>query len=326
MPCSPSHFRICRAVRPLWGVLGALLVSVSAMMPAQAAPDAVALVLSEEAGPYQEFAHRFRATLEAAGGMRVSVLPAARLAPNGGALGADVDVVIPVGVRAAETALQAGGTQPVLAALIPRTAYAQLKREASARDRALSAIYLDQPLARRFALVAEALPGRKKVGVVLGPESAPDLKALQTAARDKNLTLLAERIGAAEELLPALRRLLMDSEVLLAVPDPMVFSRETAQSILLTSYRAQNPLIAYSQSYVSAGALAAVYSTPAQIGQQAAELVLKLAKSSPVSLPAPQYPKYFSVSVNEQVARSMGIAMPDENALRERLMATEARE
>jgi ABC-type uncharacterized transport system substrate-binding protein len=294
-------------------------------MVTQAAPDSVALVLSDDNAPYQEFANRFRATLDGRG-IRVSVLGASSLAANGGAALAGVDLLVPVGVRATEATLKANNTAPVLATLLPRTAYAQLKKQSGTRERAFSAIYLDQPLSRRFALIDVALPERKKVGVLLGPDSAGELRALHTAARDHGHTLAVERITDADELLPALKRVLMDSDVLLALPDSTVFSRQTAQSILLTSYRAQNPLIAYSQSYVSAGALAAVHSTPVQIAQQAAELVLKMFKSSGVTLPAPQYPKYFSVSVNSQVARSMGIAIEDENTLRDRLIAGEVRE
>lgn len=292
-----------------------------------AATDSVALVLSDDSPPYQEFASHFRSILDASGrGIRLSVLNASKVASNGGTLQGDVDVVIPVGVHATEATLQSGVTVPVLATLVPRAAFAHLKKAANGRDQPFSAIYLDQPLSRRFALINEALPTRKKVGVVLGPESAGELRALQTAARDKGLNLVSERISDADGLLPALKRVLSESEVLLAIPDPIVFNKATAQSILLTSYRAQNPLVGYSQSYVNAGALVAVYSTPAQIGQQAAELVLQMARSSSVGLPAPQYPKYFTVGVNGQVARSMGISIETENVLLERLLLTGGRE
>lgn len=305
----------CIAVLCLWTASG------------HAATDAVALVLSDSGAPYQDFVRQFRSNLEAAnGGIRISVLSSVKLAAKSDAIAPDVDVVIPVGVHATEVTLQAGTAVPVLATLVPKAAYAGLKKTAAGRDLAFSAIYLDQPFSRRFALINDALPGRKKVGVVLGPESAGDLRALQTAAREKGFTLVSERIADADDLLPALKRVLSDSDVLLAVPDPIVFNKATAQSILLTSYRAQNPLVGYSQSYVHAGALLAVYSTPAQIGQQAAELVLQLPHNSPVTLPPPQYPKYFSVSVNAQVARSMGITIEPENVLLERLVGAGGRE
>jgi ABC-type uncharacterized transport system substrate-binding protein len=311
-----------------WRALAALLLGCAASSAAFATPDSIALILSEEGGVYQEFANQFRTSMDAAGArnVRVSVLSAAKLPPGADPSLAAADLLVTVGVRATEEVLRSRPRTPVLATLVPRSSLGFLKKDAEAKDRAFSAIYLDQPLARRFALIREVLPGRTKVGVVLGPDSAGDQRALQAAARDQGLLLYAEQIAAPDELLPALRRLLTEVEVLLAVPDGLVFNRTTAQSVLLTSYRAQDPLIAYSQSYVSAGALAAVHSTPAQLGQQAAELVSRLAKAGTTTLPAPQYPKYFSVSTNPQVAHSLGIDVPEEAILQQRLMARETRE
>lgn len=295
---------------------------VAGSVGAHATPVSVALILSDDSAPYQEFASRFRSALGTRGPV-VSVTRASDFSST--REGAEVpELFVGVGMRATEAVLRAGAGRPVLAVLVPRLAYPHLRSLAAGN--AFTAIYLDQPVSRRMALISEALPDRKKVGVVLGPESAGELRALQTAAREKGLTLVSERIDQADELLPALKRVLAESEVLLAVPDPLVFNRHTAQSILLTSYRAQNPLVGYSQAYVGAGALLAVYSTPGQIAQQAAELVLQMPHNSSATLPAPQYPKYFAVGVNAQVARSMGIAIEPESVLLERLMAGGGRE
>ena len=291
------------------------------LTPAHALLDAVTLILSEDSGPYQEFVDRFRAAVPATGARatRISVLSLQKQTPNGDAIAPDTDLVVAVGVRATEAAIRMHRPVPILSVLVPRHAFMQLKKEYRGADGKLSAIYLDQPFSRRFALIREALPGRKQIGVVLGPDSAGDLHMLQSAAREHGLSIVTENISSQNELLPALKQVLGQSEVLLATPDSLVYNRTTAQSILLTSYRAQEPVIAYSQSYVSAGALAAVFSTPAQIAQQAAEMLRVAAAEA--SLPAPQYPKYFSVTVNRQVARSLGIEVEDDAALRSRLGA-----
>ena len=312
---------VFRQVAVLIWVCLALMAGITT--PARAEWTSIALVLSDDAPPYQEFAARFQAVLVAGNrSLHVSHLNTSNLAAKNLA---DASLIVPVGVRATEAVLRLQGDTPVLAALVPRTSFFQLKKLPAANGRAFSAIYLDQPLSRRFNLIGEALPNRKRVGVLLGSDSAAELRSLQTAARENGMNLVAERISDEDALLPALKRILMDSDVLLAMPDPLVFSRNTVQSILLTSYRAQDPVVAYSAAYVSAGALLAVYSTPAQIGQQSAETVLKLAKDGGEGTPAPQYPIYFSVSVNRQVARSMGIEIADEQTLFEGLMAAEGR-
>jgi ABC-type uncharacterized transport system substrate-binding protein len=96
------------------------------------------------------------------------------------------------------------------------------------------------------------------------------------------------------------------SDILLALPDSVVFTRDTARSVLLATYRYQRPLIGFSQAYVNAGALAAAFSSPAQIARQTAELLQSL-PAGRTALPAPVYPTYFSVAVNRSVARALAL-------------------
>ncbi|MEO1765984.1 ABC transporter substrate-binding protein [Thiobacter aerophilum] len=287
-----------------WLVLLALTLCI--VLPAAAAIN-LTVWLSDDTPPYQEFAQRLRRELQARA-VHLEI-------QTGGAGSAQAELVVAVGLRATEQALRLNPSLPVLAVLLPRATYLQLRRSSGAQP--FSAIFLDQPPARRFALIAEAFPYRKRVGAVLGPESAAELRSLQAAARERGLQLVSERIDDADALLPALNRVLSEADVLLAVPDPLVFNRNTAQGILLTSYRAQKPVVGYSQAYVNAGALLAVYSTPAQIARQTAELITAL--PSPSALPQPQYPRYFSVAVNAQVARSLGIPLEPERVLWEKL-------
>lgn len=298
-----------------------MLCGLSLLLPrvAVSGPFTVSMLLSEETAPYREFSQRFRGVLQSQPAeVKVAVAARGELAPLNPA-----DLIVSVGLRATELALQMQGTGPVLATLLPRAGYAILRKN-SASQRPFTAIFLDQPHARRLALLAQALPDRRRLGVLLGPDSAGDIRALQAAARESGFAVVHERIEQAEELLPALRRILAEADVLYALPDSLVFNHNTAQSILLTSYRANVPVLAYSKAYVDAGALLAVYSTPAQIGQQAAEIVAAMANGA--ALPPPQHPRYFSVAVNPHVARSLGLAIETESALLEKLKRIEVRE
>jgi ABC-type uncharacterized transport system substrate-binding protein len=147
------------------------------------------------------------------------------------------------------------------------------------------------------------------------------LEALQVAAKAQRLQLVSAEVNSDIGLLPILERVLAGSDVLLALPEPRLYNKNTIQSVLLTSYRYRDPLVGYSQALVRAGALVALYSKPAQIGRQAGEIVVHTFNSG--SLPPPQYPKYFSVSINQQVARSLGIPAPDEIGLHEALQRWE---
>lgn len=289
-------------------------MAISWTVTAFAAPPSIAILLSDESAPYQEAMNAIRSTLDETRAL-VSVYP------QGGKkldFSRDrQDLIITVGLRATQDiAAQNLGT-PTLAMLIPRRAFEKIAQQRDYRQ--LSALYLDQPLARQIDLIRLTLPNHTRIGVVLGPESQNALKTLQSAANDAKYGLAAEKIDSEGELLPALQRVLADSDVLLAMPDPLVFNKGTVQSLLLTAYRYQDPMIGFSQAYVKAGALAAVYTTPEQTGKQAGEVAMRALGGKVVLLPPPEYPKYFSVSVNYQVARSMGISVGDEADILQRL-------
>ena len=111
-----------------------------------------------------------------------------------------------------------------------------------------------------------------------------------------------------------LQQVLSGSDVFLALADPLVFNSNSIQNILLTTFRAQVPVVAFSPAYVRAGALLALHATPEQAGRQAAGLVLEALRG----LPLPERPvesNDFEVSVNEHVARVFGLQL-DAKALR----------
>ncbi|MGC3963288.1 MAG: ABC transporter substrate binding protein [Rhodocyclaceae bacterium] len=119
-------------------------------------------------------------------------------------------------------------------------------------------------------------------------------------------------------MFPALQRMFSEGGgVLMAVPDTAVFNSQTIPNLLLSAYRFRVPVVGFSQAYVKAGALIALYSTPAQIGTQSAEVARGVLAGGAV--PAPQYPRLFSVGINTHVARSLGYQLDSETGIREKL-------
>lgn len=305
----------------------ALALAAGALAPAGAAgpPRVVGIVTGEEGGAYAEMAVAIESGLVAASsGLSVIRVPVP--AGRDGALQArGADLIVAVGSRAARAALATEHGLPVIATLIPHGAFERLVREhpGPAAGRRITAVFMDQPLRRQLDLVRRALPGRQRIGVVLGPDSEQQGPMLADLAADYGFRLALERIRSGPELMPALQRVLQESDVLLAVPDPLVFSSETVQSVLLTSYRHRTPMVGFSPSYVKAGALLAVSSSPGQLASQVTEILLRMEKGE--ALPPPQYPRYFSVHANGHVARSLGLRLEPEEALEQWLKRPEAR-
>jgi putative tryptophan/tyrosine transport system substrate-binding protein len=232
------------------------------------------------------------------------------------------ELVIALGVKALESASKLKPNTPVLGVFTPLPTFNSLMAVSGRELGNFSAIVLDQPYSRQLSLIKIILPEAKNIGVLLGNTSAQFSENLKEEADERALNLLQEKVNQQADLIPKLNKLLESSDVLLAIPDTTIYSRETAQPILLTSYRHKKTVFGYSQSYVRAGALGAVYSTSRQLAKQAAEIAIA-SQALPGLLPAPQAPKYFSIAVNYQVARSLAIALPDEQTLNKKLQAAE---
>lgn len=319
MQCFPS-FPVLLRLRVFCHIALALLWIGGLGAGSAQASDTVAVVLSERGGVYSEFIDALNANLAHQPGRRpVKVAGVVGERLDEGEL-SEASLVLAVGAGAARSLARMENGPPVLNVLVPRLTFERLSAEAGRRARpaSFSALYLDQPLFRQLSLMRFALPGRKRLAVLLGPESAGLLPRLRSSVVRSGFELQSEQVGEEGEIVPALNRLLPGSDVLLALPDGVVFNRNTARPVLLTTYRHQRPVLGFSQAYVTAGALAAVFSTPTQLARQTAEM-LRALPAGRVSLGAPQYPAYFSVAVNRNVARSMGLDIPDESILREAL-------
>jgi len=277
----------------------------------------LALVLSDSKGPYAEFSGALHETLDGS--------PWKIIASGGSeALDSSVrpDLIVAVGGEAFRRILARGGNTPVLAALVPRPTYEKILADSAPSRPRTSAIFLEQPAARQAAFIRQLLPGLSRIGILHRRDStqalAPHVQAMSAAG----LVVETEETQNDNDLLPALNTLLPKVNALLALPDPNIYKRDNIKAILVTTYRHQKPLIAFSPTLVNAGALAALYTTPAQAARQTGDLILTYG----TALPTPREPSLFAIAINQNVAQALNLSPPDEATLRRSLLrSTEAR-
>lgn len=279
------------------------------------ANEMVVLVSSERSAAYQEAAEAAIAELPR---REVLQLIAAELPSY---RGPTPRLFVALGTEACGQLARMPVTAPVLCTLLPRASFERVLRETGRRAGAsFSALYLNQPLGRQLDLIKLALPQARRVGVLWGADSVSNEAGLDAAAQARGLRVVGETVRPEEPVFSGLKKILDESDVLLALADPQIYNSNSIQNILLASFRAQVPLLAFSPAYVRAGALMAVHSTPAQIGQQAGVLARGVLTGQPLG--PPQFPLQFEISVNEHVARSLGLRL-DATSLAERLRRLE---
>lgn len=191
---------------------------------------------------------------------------------------------------------------------------AQSLREAQEQGCHCTVVYREVPPASQLLLLREILPSARRVGVLLGPSSV-----LTPLSKDKTGLLFEQRVLKRSEDLPAaLAEMLPRVDVLLALPDALLYNADTARLILLSSYRQGKPVIGPDEQFVRAGSLAAAYSSAE--GLVDATLLLLQHDGLPETLPEPVYARA-AVAVNPHVARSYGVIAPNIPDIEKRLEA-----
>lgn len=163
----------------------------------------------------------------------------------------------------------------------------------------------DPPAAQIVQLLRLLLPDSRKVGVLYSPASAAQMTQLAQAFDDA-IELTAKQVLPGQNLSVVLGQLLPEVEVLVALADERLYNANTAYAVLLSAYRAGVPVVAMSHAFVQAGALAGLYPHPgsleAQIGRWMEDVLSNRSRGDPVAHMA-----HFAVSINHQVARTLGI-------------------
>jgi putative ABC transport system substrate-binding protein len=204
-------------------------------------------------------------------------------------------------------------------AMLPRESYIELSAtgDIACEIKNCRALFLDQPIIRQLHFLKLVLPSAKRITILSSRKSQEELNKVINAASDFNFSIHGVRISNEESVFTALKQDLDNSDVLMTMPDPVVYNRNTARAILLSAFYKNLPVFAYSQSFVHAGATFGIYSTPEDIARHLSELL-----ASPAIKPSSVnwlYPKYYTIDVNRRAADALGISMPASKLLEERL-------
>ena len=304
---------------PHTGLRLALTLLLSCMAPLSHAAEElrVLMVLSDDNPIYRHFADTYRSKLPIP--HRLTVVRGAEKFSVGEQ---HTDLIVTVGSKAA-LAVVGRSDLPLLLTMLPSNLYQNLLAK-QAPTRPISALFVDQPWSRHFELLFAALPETRRIGLIYTPSSGLDIDELRKLAARHDAEVIARPVTSPERLYNALEDTLSNTEVLLAVPDSDIYSSNNIRNILMTSYRHDIPLIGLSKSYVNAGALCAVFSSPDDLALQAGTMTQFFSHNK--KLPPAQFPISYDVATNNEVARTLGIKLKSPEQLLMQLHRAEGRQ
>lgn len=198
--------------------------------------------------------------------------------------------------------------------LLPRARYQELGLPGQpCQNRQCAVLGIEQPLPRQLGIIRQLFGTDRKIGTITGKYSREMQDEFRRACQRHRLDCLARDIEN-RDLLPVLNDLLPELDVFVALPDPSVITPKSVRTLLLASYQQRVPVVAFSKSFVRAGAMLAIYTPLEDLSSQTAQLVANYFRDQQQFQRRYYAPEKYSIELNESVARSLKIQI-DEQAL-----------
>jgi putative ABC transport system substrate-binding protein len=279
-------------------------------VPVEAAPIEIAILKSSDLKAYGEAVEGFKATAPRAAiyieyDLRGDLERGQHLAKKIRA--SDCSLVVAVGLKAALAAKSEIADIPVLYMMI----LDPLKHGLTAAN--MTGVLPAIPTDRQFRIIRTLLPTMHRIGVLYDPtKTVSKLHEAEPHAAGYDFQLQGFAVENEKEIFQQLRMLGGTSEALWLIPDSTVLTDESIRFLLESALAKQIPVIGFSSEFTRLGALASLSVRYSEVGREAGLLAKRILNGDKQLPLKPVLVKRVSISVNQNTARNLGIAIPKE--------------
>lgn len=179
-------------------------------------------------------------------------------------------------------------------------------------------VYINQPTNRYIKLFKILFPQGKNLVFATTNTDSKISKQIKSTSENNSVIYKEIHIQKNNNISRIFINKLNSSDVLLALPNPEIYNASNAKSIILSSYHANVPIIAYSKSFAKAGALLSLYSSIDNIAETTASLVNTIITDGSQKQNE-YYPGNFTIEINSAVAHSLNINIDSESVLKRKI-------
>lgn len=223
------------------------------------------------------------------------------------------DLILAIATPAAQAAYNSTKEIPILMTAVTDPVKSGLVKSVNKPDTNVTGTSDALPLDKQFELIKKIVPNSKKIGMLYNTSEANSeiqVKAAKEQAAKMNLEVIATGVTSSNDIPQGLNDLLSKVDVLYTPTDNLV-----ASSISLISSKCLEkkiPVIGAEKAHVDSGALATegidYYKLGFQTGLMAADI---LDGKKPQDMPV-QTLKETKLIINEDTAKKLNIAIPDD--------------
>ncbi len=219
-------------------------------------------------------------------------------------------VAIALGSAAAQLVLDAVEGVPVIACMLTNALDDPLCAVDHRHARRLVVVTPGIPPPEQISWIRLIQPSARNIGLPCSDRSRRTAEALEAEAARVGLRVTV--IRTSRDAFPQVMDELVSQgcDGVLMIPDAQVYNLASVKRLLLWGVRQKKPVYAFSENLVKAGALTALYSTPADVGRQVARMVDRVRGKSDLSKLGLQSPDRIHRAVNVRTAEVIGLSIP----------------
>lgn len=224
-------------------------------------------------------------------------------------------LIVSVGYKAAKETSKYKTKNTVIYSLIPDNKAS--KNTIPCENDNCYKIYINQPTVRYIKLFKALFPLGKNL--VLATTNSDSKRSNQVKSISKRNNIPYKEIQIQKNNISRVfTNKLNNNDVLLALPNSEIYNANNAKSIILSSYHANVPIIAYSKSFTKAGALIGLYSSIDDIAQKTVDMINTILIEGP-QRQKEYYPDNFTIEINSAVARSFNIEIDTKDVIKRKI-------
>ncbi|MCW8899597.1 MAG: hypothetical protein OQK75_05015 [Gammaproteobacteria bacterium] len=273
--------------------------------------ESVLAVTSNDGKIYQNFYTRLKESLDK--GTKISKISYSDI--NNTILNSS-STVVSIGAKAAKSVSKYKINANVIYSFIPDDELLQSK--IPCKKTTCYKIYINQPVNRYVQLFKALFPEGKKLAFAHTEKNSIKSQQVKSALKKNDLIYKDIHIQKDNNASRIFINELNNDDVLLALPNHYIYNSENAKSIILSTYHANVPIIAYSKSFAKAGALISLYSSVDNVADKTAKIIGSIIVDGTLSQKE-YYPDDFMIEINSAVARSLNINISSENILKSKI-------
>lgn len=220
-------------------------------------------------------------------------------------------LILAVGTEAAVFCKDFFKEEPVVFTMVLDSVEGGITEDYSPTGSNLTGIILRIPVESQLRKIKETVPGINTIGMLYDARTREErARQIYNEAGKLGLGFVAKPVTHPRDIPSALDSLVREVDAIWAEVDPLVYTPQTAQEIILTTFRQKIPFMAFSSHYVKAGALLALECDYYDIGRQTGEMADSILKgTNPGTIPIAS-PRKSNLIINKHTAKIIGIDIP----------------